>query len=663
MPSYHKLLNRQIKKYLSFPIDSTLEPLLQAISESYEHYETDRVLLERAMDLSSEELFEINNKLQNEAKNKQKAINKIQESVIALKAIWKFEEQPISKPESLLTVADYLKKLVSKINLIEERLQKSRSNLSALIENSKDAIWSIDSDFQLLTFNTIFQKRFRYLYKTTVKEGFDLRKIVPKKHQGNWEAWYETALAGKRFSIEKSYLIEKEKRYFEISFNPIFSKERILGVSIFSRDITKRKTNENLLKKSHEELELRVIERTTELLDEVKKHIVTEQKLLLAKEKAEESDKLKSAFLANMSHEIRTPLNAILGFSDLLLQEDIDADSKKKFVQYIQKSGESLTNLINDIIDISKIEAGQLKIEKENFFAKQFLTEIFESFSESESSPLEDKEIDFRLDIENVEDVNFFTDRLRIRQIIVNFVHNALKFTEKGSVKLGYTIINDNQQAEIEFFVKDTGLGIEKNKIDIIFGRFQKIEENKKKLYRGTGLGLAISKNLSVLLGGKIRVESDFGKGSSFYLKLPYKTNKIAKKKKEILRLPSLEVNLNGIEILIAEDEMLNFFFLKEIFRNSGAAIFHAKNGREAITIFKENPTIEIVLMDIKMPVLDGCSAAKELKKMNSSVLIIAQSAYAMTGEKEKILTENCDEYIPKPLNINKLWKILKKYF
>jgi two-component system, sensor histidine kinase and response regulator len=385
-----------------------------------------------------------------------------------------------------------------------------------------------------------------------------------------------------------------------------------------------------------------------------------EEKLREAKEKAEESDKLKTAFLANMSHEIRTPMNGIIGFSNLLRNPGLSEDERNEFLSHITSCGSTLLNLIDDIIDISKIEAGQIKIRIAETSVNDVLDELRESF---EASIVRDNKNTVKLICNKTlekENSVVFTDPFRLRQVISNLVGNALKFTFKGFIEFGYNLEPDET---LKFYVQDTGIGIPKDKQEIIFERFgQVLDSNFFINHKGTGLGLAISNNLVKLLGGRMWVDSEPGKGSTFYFTIPY--NKIDNV------LPGGIESKNGNEknlflnktILIAEDEEINYLYFKHILKESGANIIWVKNGVEAVNAVKTNPDIALVLMDCKMPLMDGYVATKEIKSLFPSLPIIAQTAFAMAEEQERSAQAGCDAYISKPIKVQELFKNLNKY-
>lgn len=385
-----------------------------------------------------------------------------------------------------------------------------------------------------------------------------------------------------------------------------------------------------------------------------------EKNLLEAKLKAEESDQLKSAFLANMSHEIRTPMNAILGFTELLTMPDsaISSEEKQNYIKLIHNSGNNLLHLIDDIIDISKIEAGQLKIIPKECDVNQVLMDIYESYTEiKKQKGKENIELSVNL-AKTKQNVITLTDPLRLNQIISNLIDNAFKFTDEGFITFGYEIQKSNT---LLFYVKDSGIGMDKKKKELVFERFRKIEDDKTKLYRGAGLGLAICKSLIELLGGEIWVESYLGSGSSFYFTIPYKKVKKNQKKNDI---SWHKTNYKWIDktILIAEDEQANYFYIEEVLKKTNARLIRATNGKEAVKEVKKNQKIDLIIMDIKMPEMDGYEATKQIKTFNKDIPIISQSAYAMPSDIEKGYLLGINEYITKPVQPNKLLSILSKY-
>jgi len=376
--------------------------------------------------------------------------------------------------------------------------------------------------------------------------------------------------------------------------------------------------------------------------------------------KAKTSDELKSSFLANMSHEIRTPMNSIIGFSNLLASEQIPDNQKRDFTQYIRTSSELLLNLVDDIIDIAKIEAGELKIIKKDCelaaLGRELLTTSKETCKRFNKSHLQ---LIFTPDPASHE-VYMKTDPFRLRQILVNLINNAIKFTEIGSVEFGYTIKDETQ---VEFFVRDTGVGLSRDELDMIFERFKRTRQSEEKNIVGTGLGLAISKNLVQLLGGEMWVNSVAGSGTTFLFTLPYlKPTILPTDRGGDHYRHETSYNWSGKTILVAEDDLNSFKFLRELLDKTGVEILHAPNGKMAVEIFRSDTDIDLVIMDIQMPEMDGLEATKLIKKMNFQIPVIAQTAFAMAGDKEKFQKAGCDEYIPKPVNMNQILAIINHF-
>lgn len=389
---------------------------------------------------------------------------------------------------------------------------------------------------------------------------------------------------------------------------------------------------------------------------QLKKNKETEAELKLTLEKSEESNKLKSSFLANMSHEIRTPMNAILGFTELILNEKLNEPKRKQFGDIIDINSKLLLSLINDIIDISKIESGQLKIANENFELKKELEEIFKLFENQAKM----KSLDFKLNIDSqLEDQVVFSDPFRIRQIFTNLISNALKFTSAGGIEIGALL----KYPYIEFYVHDTGEGIADEEKEMIFERFmQSKRQDLQKVQKGTGLGLAISKALTIMLGGEISIDSRLNEGSRFSFTIPHdKLNAISKEKFED-KLDERDVKIKGRTILIAEDEDSNYIFFEEIFDASENKLIRTFTGNETVLQVKLNSNIDLILMDIQMPGFDGLKTTKEIRNFNQDVPIIAQTAYAMVGDKESALNAGCTDYIAKPFKKSEIISLVKKY-
>jgi PAS domain S-box-containing protein len=423
--------------------------------------------------------------------------------------------------------------------------------------------------------------------------------------------------------------------------------ENKLAALVIARDISQKKKNEEELERYRNHLEDIIKQRTLQLQKEI-----SERKV------AEESDRLKTTFLSNMSHEIRTPMNAIISFSNFLKEPDVTAEQRTEYLDYIISSGQSLLNLINDIIDISKIEAKQLSINEVYCNINAILEELHKLFEETRKSA-EKNNISIIVSIPDKEkNITLHTDPYRLKQILSNLLDNALKFTDVGSITFGYELSDDS----ILLFVIDTGIGIPDDKKGYVFKRFGKIENIDKNL-SGTGLGLAISKHLSLLLNGELWVESKIGEGSSFYLKLPYSNTVASKVEPAIPSYSSGYYSWNNKKILIAEDEDLNFKVMQITLRKTKIEIIRAYNGKEALEITHHNPNIDLILMDIQMPVMDGYEAMRLIKKMKPKLPIIAQTAFALLEEQNHCIEKGFDDYISKPIKPEELLRKIEKQF
>ena len=431
-------------------------------------------------------------------------------------------------------------------------------------------------------------------------------------------------------------------------------------VSMFGtiQDITKRKNyeskileNEKSLKESNEEY----LALNEELHAANNKMYKINQELIAAKLKAEESDHLKTAFLANMSHEIRTPMNGIIGFTNLLSDEELTKEKREHYIEIINNSAKQLLTIISDIIDIAKIEAGQIDIIIKSFEINPLLLELQEQF-ETEKTKKDKENIDIVCDIP-YSSFKITSDEVRIKQILTNLLSNALKFTSQGYIKFGYTYEND----QLLFYVEDSGKGISKENIDIIFNRFRQEEDSHIREFGGTGLGLSISKALVEKLGGKIWVRSEKNKGSIFYFSVS--TDAIVEEPETPMKEQIIEnlPNWKDKTILLVEDMEITQILINEIVEPTGANILITDSGLEAIDICR-NKNPDLILMDIQLPDLNGYDVTKTIRTFNLKVPIIAQTAYAMSGDDIKAIEAGCNDYISKPYKRIKLINMMNKY-
>lgn len=385
-----------------------------------------------------------------------------------------------------------------------------------------------------------------------------------------------------------------------------------------------------------------------------------ELELINAKEKAEESDRLKSAFLANLSHEVRTPMNAIIGFSDILSTKKIDDAKQSYFLNIINSSTNQLLTIITDIVNMSKLEVKLEKIIISNFNLNKLMNETFSVMKLDKS-----KKENVTFNYENEADTSIFnisSDEIKLKQILINLIKNALKFTENGKVNFGYKIQKNN---EIEFFVSDTGCGIEPDKKDLIFERFRQADESIAIKYGGNGLGLAISKGYVELLGGRIWVESTIGIGTTFYFTIPHNSQVSPDTKFYTTNVNDIVENdlkkINNKSILIAEDNTNNIEYLKLALNTFSVNLKFAFNGFEAINICKSEH-IDIILMDIQMPEVDGIEATKVIKQFKPKLPIIGISAYCSSIEIQNCIEAGCSGFIAKPYNVKNLLTEISKH-
>ena len=500
----------------------------------------------------------------------------------------------------------------------KEKAEESEIYLQTLLSIIDNVIVSRDLNDNVVYFNNAFDNVTKYLFNQPAYKGINTLKLLPKETREFWEDILLKVKNGSNNSHEYEFKsIDNKTNYYNTSHIPIIKGSEIIGTLEISKDITLFKQREIELQK--------------------------------AKEKAEESDRLKTAFLQNMSHEIRTPLNAISGFSGMLNKPELSEEKRKSFVSIIQNSSKQLISIVSDILTISSIETKQEKVCINKVCINNIIVDLLAIFKQ--------QAINQNISLYAKQQLNdkqseIYTDKTKITQILTNLLVNALKFTHEGFIEFGYNL----KEYELEFYVKDSGIGIKPEFHEKIFERFRQADKSINKLYGGTGLGLAISKSFTDLLGGKIWVKSELEKGSTFYFTIPYKpVNEIDK-----ITTPTKQ-NENFRTVLVAEDEEYNFLFIEELLIDMDLKLIHAKDGKETVEICKANPKIDLVLMDIKMPIMSGHEAAKLIKKFRPDLAIIAQSAYGLEQEIEKY-GEIFDDYVTKPIDEDDLKQKLMKY-
>jgi hypothetical protein len=400
--------------------------------------------------------------------------------------------------------------------------------------------------------------------------------------------------------------------------------------------------------------------------DEKEKRAV---ELIKAKEQAEESDRLKSAFLSNMSHEIRTPMNGILGFADLLREPGLSGEEQQEYINIINKSGARMLNIINDIVDISKIESGLMEVD----IREVNINEKIETIQIFFKPEVERKGM--RIFFQNslpAKEAIIKTDREKIHAILTKLVKNAIKFSDKGTIEFGYNLKMNGSTGstdtpidptELEFFVKDTGIGIPKDRQEAIFKRFVQADITDKRAFQGAGLGLSITKAYVEMLGGKLWLKSDEGKGSTFYFTIPYNNEPEEKSNTKNIVSAKTENQIKKLKILIVEDDEISEMLITKTVKIFSKEIFKARTGVEAIDACRINPDIDLIMMDIKMPETNGYEATRQIRQFNNKVIIIAQTAFVLKGEKEKAIKAGCNDYISKPIDKALLKELVSKHF
>jgi PAS domain S-box-containing protein len=541
----------------------------------------------------------------------------------------KLEELSYQQQNEALKIAEEkLKSQNTELRLTYEKLLDSEEKFRQLAENSNDIFW-LRSKHEILYLNSAFEKIWDRSRKEVIDNPGIIRQWIHPEDKTTFHLWPDIENKAKNGYYTEQYRIIKpggEVRWIWARIYPIYNENkefyRIAGIAT---DVTEQKN--------------------------------IEQELRIAKIKAQESDRLKTSFLANISHEIRTPMNGIVGFTQMIREGNIDSRLRKEYENVIYLSTRQLLHIIDDIVDISKIEANQLTINKTSFNINELISEL-QLFFERELSASE-KEPDISLSSFKElgdQECNIVTDQDRLRQIMNNLIDNAIKFTKRGEIKFGYTLSDNNFQ----FFVEDTGIGIDEELYSIIFEYFRQADEGHTRQYGGTGLGLPIAKGLVELLGGEIWVESKKGIGTTFYFSLPHKFVDI-EKKEEPKKEEAPRYNWHDKKILVVEDDDLNYAFLEAVISQTNAIIIRAENGHEALSKCKE-AGLDIILLDIRLPEMDGFEFVRQLRKSGIKIPVIAQTAYAMSGDKHKCFDAGCNDYIAKPLKKNELLKKMSNF-
>lgn len=504
---------------------------------------------------------------------------------------------------------------------LENTLRDSYLFVENLINTANVMIVGLDIKGKVNIFNKIAENLTGYSKMEVMgKNWFTELPILQKEDNKDVRNVFDSLLKNHEFGQKnENPIITKhgEIRYILWQNNEVKKNNKINGTISFGLDITDRK--------------------------------IFEDELVRAKEKAEESEKLKMAFLANMSHDLRTPINSIIGFSELL-KDDQKPNDKLKYLDIIIENGDILTNLINDIIDITKIDAGILQVQKTEIEVNKLLQELKVQYSKF----IKSNKVKLNIDIDLNSNIFILSDKYRLKQVLMNLMSNAIKFTKKGYVKFGYNVLDNNI---LRIYVKDTGCGISVDNLKIIFNRFSQFGQPGSK-EKGAGLGLAISKSLVKIMGfGELKIESELDKGSTFYFEVPFiiKENHVVYKKDNSCS----DITLDDINILIVEDDH-NFRILVKNYLHETKCNLFVSDGKNVMDIVKKKD-IKLVLLDLGLGDIDGYNVLTEIKSYDKKIKVIVQSAYAMFEFRKKAFELEADDFLSKPVSKLQLLKSINK--
>lgn len=679
----------------------------------------------------------------------------------------------------------------------ENKLRKSEANLKAIIENTLENIWSVNTNYEVEYVNEVFSKAFFLTFGFELKVGTNIIQALPENLRAQWKERYDRGFQNEHFIFEDRIAVGSQIIYIEVAMNPIIVDGRVVGVALYGKDVTEKvisrlqlhyqadlrqllvelssgfinipgrmiepaisdslekigefvgadrsyvfefdlisHTASNTIEWCREGIEKQIkrlqkipmekysywvemlqrgesvkVSNVHDIADPSLKSLVQiqyvksfltiplimhgqcvgfvgfdsvtdfhnytdiehqllliyaqtlvnvmermekERKLVEAKEKAEESDRLKSAFLANMSHEIRTPMNGIIGFLNLLREPDLSDENKSTYINIVTQSGQRLLDTLNDIIEISKIESREMNLNISDVPTDNVL-EYFLNFFLPQAGA---KGLTLMLaDHLKGSRAILRTDRNKLESMISNLLKNAVKFTAKGQIEFGNYAMRDS----VVFYVKDTGQGIRENRIEAIFDRFVQGDISSNRPHEGSGLGLSIVRGYAELLNGKVWVESVFAEGSTFFFSLPYVCGSDTGMSQSAESSITTDENAN-LDILIVEDDRTSYLYLERILSLEKYKTFCVADGIEAVSHVKNNRGTGLVLMDIKLPGISGIEATKRIREFNKKIPIIAQTAYAFPGDREEILKAGCTDFISKPINRNELLRLILKH-
>ncbi len=544
-----------------------------------------------------------------------------------------------TKPESRLIVIRDITEIVEKQNEIQQSEERSRNLYTMfrlMADNMPDMLWAKDLDKRYIFVNKAICDGLLKAVDTDEPIGKTMEFFLVREQNKNPQDtdWFnfgryskntddfvmETAEAG---VFDEFGTIEGKFCYMDVRKAPIINIEgKMVGIVGSSRDVTLQKK--------------------------------TESELITAKERAEESDRLKSAFLANMSHEIRTPMNSILGFISLMQEPGVTPDEQQVYYQAVKSGGERLLNTINDIIELSRIDSGEMQISN----IETDVNELFKMLYSVFANEAREKGLQLLNNMHDAVDVlQIYCDRTKLFGIMSNLLKNALKYTKQGRIEFGCLTESDR----IRFYVKDTGIGIPKNRQKDIFDRFVQVDGSNTRVYEGSGLGLSLSKAYVEMMGGSIWVDSG-NEGSTFFFELPVRPVFNLTLEQELAELPSSVNTEAGLRILIVEDDPSSYDYLNLILQRENHRITHTYTGFEAIELCRQRNKFDVILMDVKLPGIDGYETTRRIRDLGLELPIIAVSAFAFTEDQQRAIKAGCNDYITKPVNKDILLSRLNQY-